>query len=341
MEEAQAVMAKALTARGFACGPARECARLFAEATLDGVYTHGIERFPRFVSYVEKGWVKAGAVPRLVSSMGAWERWDGELGPGNLNALASMDRALSLARGSGMGCVALANTNHWMRGGQYGLRAADAGCIGICWTNTTPNLPAWGAREALLGNNPLVIAVPRDGGHVLLDMAMSQFSYGKMEAYAAKGEALPVEGGYDRDGRVTRDAAAVLESRRPLPIGFWKGSGLSLLLDLVGTILSGGEGVGAIGSREAEYGLSQVFIAFDLSHLAAPGRGDGGGGGKGAVESAVSEMVERIHGGIPAEGIERITFPGERTAAIRAENLAKGLPLREALYSRLKELAKD
>ena len=89
-----------------------------------------------------------------------------------------------------------------MRGGQYGLRAADSGCIGIAWTNTTPNMPAWGcARDAILGNNPLVIAVPRAGGPVLLDMAMSQFSYGKLEAYAARGEELPAPGGYDAEGQ--------------------------------------------------------------------------------------------------------------------------------------------
>jgi 3-dehydro-L-gulonate 2-dehydrogenase len=327
-EEARELMASALARRGFSPPRAAECAWLFAEATLDGVYTHGLERFPRFVSYVEKGWVRAEAEPVLVSAFGAWERWDGRLGPGNLNALAATDRAVELARRSGMGCVALGNTNHWMRGGQYGLRAADAGCIGIAWTNTTPNLPAWGARDALLGNNPLAIAVPRAGGHVLLDMAMSQFSYGKLEAYAARGEELPVEGGYDSEGRPTREAAAVLATRRALPIGYWKGSGLSLLLDLVGAILSGGDSVGGVGSREAEYGLSQVFIAFDLARL-----------GEGPVGMAVEEMVARIHGGLPVEEGGRISFPGERRAALRAENAELGLPLREELWAEIRALA--
>lgn len=330
VDEARELMARALAARGFEPGRARECARLFSEATLDGVYTHGLERFPRFVAYIEKGWVRPGAEPALVASFGAWERWDGRLGPGNLNALASMDRAVAIARSSGLGCVALGNSNHWMRGGQYGLRAADSGCIGICWTNTMPNLPAWGAKDALLGNNPLVMAVPGEGGHVLLDMAMSQFSYGKLEAYAARGESLPVDGGYDPEGRPTKDPAAVLESKRPLPVGFWKGSGLSLLLDLVGSILSGGESVGGLGGREGEYGLSQVFLAFDLSRL-----------GDGAVKAAVAEMAARIHGGAPADGVDRITFPGERTAAARADNLSKGLPVREALLREMRGLAGD
>ena len=93
-----------------------------------------------------------------------------------------MERAIALGREHGMGCVALANTNHWMRGGTYGWQAVDAGAIGICWTNTMANLPAWGAAEPRVGNNPLVIAVPHARGPVVLDMAMSQFSSGRSRA---------------------------------------------------------------------------------------------------------------------------------------------------------------
>src|ERR1035437_10196348 len=95
-----------------------------------------------------------------------------------------------------MGCVALANTNHWMRGGTYGWQAAEAGAIGICWANTMPNLPPWGGVEPALGNNPLVIAVQRAGEHVVLYMAMSQFSYSTLESYKNQGEMLPVDGGF-------------------------------------------------------------------------------------------------------------------------------------------------
>ena len=74
-----------------------------------------------------------------------------------------------------------------MRGGTYGLQAARAGCIGICMTNTKPNMPPWGGREAIVGNNPFVIAVPNEPYPFLLDMAMAQFSYGKMEVLDQRG----------------------------------------------------------------------------------------------------------------------------------------------------------
>jgi 3-dehydro-L-gulonate 2-dehydrogenase len=297
---------------------------MFADASLDGVYTHGLERFPRFVRYIELGYVDPTAEPVRKGSFGAWERWDGRLGPGNLNARASMARAVELARSGGLGCVALASTNHWMRGGAYGLQAANSGCVGIAWTNTMPNLPAWGAKDPVLGNNPLIIAVPAEGGHVLLDMAMSQYSYGKLEAAAARGEETDAPCGWDEQGRITRNPKAVLASRRSMPIGFWKGSGLSLLLDLVATVLSGGDSVGAVGARGDERGLSQVFLAFDLSRP-----------GEGAVGAAVSEMAARLRGAAPSEEGSRARCPGERRLAIRAENLEKGIPVREALWEEI------
>ena len=102
-----------------------------------------------------------------------------------------MERAIALGREHGVGCVAMANTNHWMRGGTYGWQAAEAGMIGICWTNTMPNLPPWGGAERVIGNNPLIIAVPRANGPVVLDMAMSQFSYGALKSSRKRGEMLP------------------------------------------------------------------------------------------------------------------------------------------------------
>ena len=180
-----AVLAEALRRRGMARARADLCARLFAEASRDGVASHGLNRFPRFLRMIARGVVDLSAEPVCVSASGAIERWDGQRGPGNLNARAAMARAITVARSHGLGCVALGNTNHWMRGGSYGWQAAEAGVIGICWTNTLANVPPWGATDPRIGNNPLVVAVPRPPGHVVLDMALSQFSVGALNAYDA------------------------------------------------------------------------------------------------------------------------------------------------------------
>jgi 3-dehydro-L-gulonate 2-dehydrogenase len=308
----------ALRALGFAADRATLCARLFAETTRDGVYTHGLNRFPRFVRMIRAGRIDIHAEPEKIESRGALERWDGNCGPGNLNAWQSMDRAISLARHHGLGAVALANTTHWMRGGSYGWQAAEAGCIGVCWTNTLPNLPAWGSAEARLGNNPLILAVPRAAGHVVLDMAMSQFSYGALASYRERGEALPVEGGFDPAGRLTRDPAAIEASQRPLPVGYWKGSGLALMLDMIAAMLSGGLATHQIPKDpERETGIAQFFLALDPSGF--------------AVDSAA--IADRIIASLDSR------YPGQRTLELRAENLALGVPVDEAVWREAQQMA--
>lgn len=325
-DEVQATLEGVLRKLGLAAGRAQSCARLFAETTCDGVYTHGVNRFPRFVAMVHNGSIDVNAEPRLVAGFGALERWDGRRGPGNLNAQACMERAIALSREHGVGCVALGNTNHWMRGGSYGWQAAEAGAIGICWTNTMPNLPAWGGVEACLGNNPLVIAVPRAGGHVVLDMAMSQFSYGTLESYRTRGEMLPVDGGFDAAGKLTRDPAAIEQSQRPLPIGYWKGSGLSLVLDMIAAMTSLATATHQISTdplREA--GLSQVFLAINPAAL----------GDEARLAQIADEIIASLHKSRTAEKDAKIRYPGERVLQIRAENRRLGIPVEAAVWEEI------
>ncbi|MFL6337363.1 MAG: 3-dehydro-L-gulonate 2-dehydrogenase [Pyrinomonadaceae bacterium] len=319
--ELQQTLRRALLKVGFEQGRAELCACLFAETDLDGVYTHGLKRFPRFLEMIGKGLIDVSAGAACVEAQGALERWDGRSGAGNLNAHASMARAVELSRQNGVGCVALRNTNHWMRGGSYGWQAAGAGALAFCWTNTLPNLPPWGSARPLLGNNPLVIAVPRPAGHVVLDMAMSQFSYGALAAYRARGEQLPVDGGFDSEGRLVRDPAAIEASGRPLPIGFWKGSGLALLLDMAAALLTGGLATHQIPPDPLEETrLSQVFLAFDLARL-------------GGVEAA-ARIADDIVRSLQVD--EGVRYPGERTIQIRRENMEKGIPVEPEVWETVK-----
>lgn len=321
-------LSRVLLRLGFERDRASLCARLFSEASLDGIYSHGLNRFPQFVRMIRSRVIAVDAVPHCVRSFGSLERWDGKSGPGNLNAYACMNRAIVLSREQGIGCVALANTNHWMRGGSYGWQAANAGVVGICWTNTLPNLPSWGASEARIGNNPLIIAVPRAKGHVVLDMAMSQFSYGTLASYRMRGEQLPVEGGFDVTGKLTRDPAAIESSKRPLPIGYWKGSGLALMLDMVAALLSGGFATFQVPAEpERESKLSQIFIAID-SHVLKPQVGG---------ENLNDQIVEYLQSSCSATG-EPVRYPGERVLQIRRENLGLGIPVEPTIWREVQAL---
>jgi 3-dehydro-L-gulonate 2-dehydrogenase len=333
-EEAQDMLAGVLSKLGFSEPRARMCARLFAETTCDGVYTHGINRFPRFVVMIRSGVVDANAEPELLSRFGALERWDGHRGPGNLNAYACMERAVTLGREHGIGCVALGNTNHWMRAGTYGWQAAEAGLIGICWSNTLPNMPAWGGVDPCIGNNPLVIAVPREKGPVVLDMAMSQFSYGAIEKYKLRGELLPIDGGFDSEGNLTRDPAAIEVSQRPLSIGYWKGSGLAVLLDMVAAMTSLGKATHQLTLDPLqESGISQIFITINPAALGPDPRVSQVG-----ATQIVDDIVDSLHRSRPAKDGDKIRYPGEQTLRIRAENLQLGLPVEPAVWAQILEM---
>jgi 3-dehydro-L-gulonate 2-dehydrogenase len=311
---------------GLAEERAAVCARLFAETTRDGVYTHGLNRFPRFAAQVANGTVDVNAEPTKVAGFCGLERWDGHRGVGNLNALACMERAIALAKEHGIGGVALGNTNHWMRGGTYGWQAAEQGLFAICWTNTLANLPAWGATTPTVGNNPLVIAVPRLDGHVVLDMAMSQFSYGTLAAYSKRGQLLPVDGGFDLAGNLTRDAAAIEASQRALPVGYWKGSGLSLVMDMVGAMLSGGHATYQIPREPArESGLSQIFLAIDPGSI----------GSAYELTKIADGIVGSLREATPVDQAKPVRYPGEETLRLREENLRLGVPVDPEIWKQL------
>jgi 3-dehydro-L-gulonate 2-dehydrogenase len=317
---------RAMRRLGLADDRATLCARLFAETTRDGVYTHGLNRFPRFAASVANGSVDVNAEPTRTGGFGAIERWDGHRGVGNLNAWACMQRAMALAKQHGMGGVALANTNHWMRGGTYGWLAAEQGLFAICWTNTLANTPAWGATTPTLGNNPLIIAIPRPGGHVVLDMAMSQFSYGMLAAYSKRGEPLPVDGGFDKAGNLTKDAAAIEASQRALPVGYWKGSGLALVMDMFAAMLSGGLATHQIPLDPfRETGLSQIFLAIDPSSIASSQE----------LTRIADGVINSLREATPVDPGNPVRYPGEQTLQLREENLRLGVPVDPDIWKQI------
>lgn len=321
-------MRRVLLKKGFSEERASLSARLFADASRDGVYSHGFNRFPSYIEYIDKGFIDVHAVPEIIESLGAIERWEGNRGPGNLNAYYSMERAIELAQEHGMGCVAIRNTNHWMRAGNYGWQAAEQGCISIAWTNTLPNLPPWGSAEQKIGNNPLMIGVPREDGPVILDVAMSQFSYGSLDTYASRGDQLPVAGGYDLEGNISTDPAAISESGRLLPIGYWKGSGLSMLLDLIAMLLSGGRSTYEVGLDEGEQMISQVFIAFNLRAMAD----------QDLLKHKLELVIKDLQQTTPLEAGSVVRYPGQDTLRRRADHLEHGIPVDPKRWQQLLEM---
>ncbi|HMB64828.1 MAG TPA: 3-dehydro-L-gulonate 2-dehydrogenase [Eudoraea sp.] len=308
---------------------AKLLAHVYTESTLVGVNSHGINRVPLFIEYVENGLIKIDAEAEKIESFGSIERWDGHLGPGIVNATKCTNRAIELAKQHGMGMVALRNTNHWMRGGTYGKQAADAHCISILFTNTQPNMPPWGGKDSRIGNNPFVVSIPREQDHVVLDMAISQFAFGKINDYRLRGEKLPYFGGWDDNDELSNDPDKILSKERGLPIGYWKGSALSIVLDMLATLLAAGNSTYKIGLKDFETGVSQVFlciypVVFNDKKL---------------QQKLIDEIIDYTHDVAPMHPGDKTYYPGERSALTKARNLKEGNDVNRGVWQKVMTLS--
>jgi 3-dehydro-L-gulonate 2-dehydrogenase len=301
----------------------RRLAELYTQASADGVYSHGVHMVPGLLQLLrDKEVAEIRADPRLIAAFSAIERYDGHCGLGVLNAEFCVDRAMTLADAHGIGCVALRNTRHWGRPGNCGWSAAERGFLAICWTNTPPNMPAWPDQgERAIGNNPIVMAAPgKNGEHLVLDMALSQFSFGRMETHRAEGKPLPVVGGVDSSGHPTTDAAAILDGGHPWPIGFWKGSGLAILLDVFAAILADGRDTAALKPGGGDPHVSQVFVAIQPQHL----------GGRAAAERT-EEILRAFAAKNPAS-----RYPGAAALANRRQSAIEGVYVRDDIWEQVR-----
>jgi 3-dehydro-L-gulonate 2-dehydrogenase len=189
-------------------------------------------------------------------------------------------------------------------------------------------MPAWGAKDPRLGNNPLVIAIPFENEAIVLDFAMTQFSYGKMETYKMDDKQLPFPGGFNNRGELTTDPAEILETWRALPIGYWKGAGLSLLLDILAAVFSGGISTSELSKRDVEYGVSQVFIAICLKKLL----------NYPAIENTIKLIIEDYRKSEPDGSSAQIRYPGENILKVREANLKNGIPVNKEVWEKIENL---
>jgi 3-dehydro-L-gulonate 2-dehydrogenase len=153
-------------------------------------------------------------------------------------------------------------------------------------------------------------------------MAISQYSVGKLNQYKSKNEALPLPGGYDEQGNLSTDAAEILESKRLLPIGFWKGSGLSLVLDLLATVLSQGNSTAKITQSEKESGVSQVFICIKPKNDAH-------------TAQLIEEIISYTKTSKPEHAGQPINYPGENSLKTREKSLKEGVYVDEEIWKKV------
>jgi 3-dehydro-L-gulonate 2-dehydrogenase len=325
-EAAVEQMKRVLLSRCLDESKAEKVACEMAKSSLEGTYSHGINRFARLVSNIDQGIVRVDVMPEKINGFGAIENYDGQLGLGIINASFCMDRSMELARAHGIGLVAIRNTNHWLRAASYALQACEGGMASMCFSNTMPNMPTWGATDPRLGNNPLTLGFPCEGGDIIVDMAMSQFSYGALELAKLEGREMPMYAGYDTNGILTKDPDEVIASKRILPTGYWKGAALSFILDIFAAGISLGNTTAAVGRLSGdEHGVSQVFIAINFRSIAPKDLTQA------ILDDAVANLLSSKGDGSDA----RIAYPGQRRNTVREKNAREGIPVDDGVWAQI------
>ena len=303
-------------------------ARTMVEADLQGVPSHGVRMLPPLLAAIREKRITANPRTNLDRDNGATCLFDGDRGPGRFVATRAMEHAIERAGRFGVGLCLARRTSHWGRAHAYASQAAQAGLIGLCATNAIPVMLAWGSSRPLLGNNPLAIAVPHAPDPVVLDIAMSQAAYGKIGTYRREGRKIPPGWGLDAEGQPTDDPAAILATRRLLPMGGHTGAGLALMIELLTGALAGGllsQEIAAIDATGQDADSSKLFLAIDTGAFGPPDR----------FAERVTDMLAYLRTSEPEAGIK---FPGERGWQTRARYLAEGIPLHAEIVEQLAEI---
>ncbi len=268
------------------------------EADLRGVDTHGFQRLPLYVERLLRGENNPAPRLRVLKESPASLVIDADNGLGQLVCHRAMALAIEKARGSGLAVAALRNSNDWGCGAYYPTMAAGAGFVALCTTTSVPTLAPYGARTRLLGNNPIAFAAPRrDAPPIVLDMALTPVALGKVMRAQAEGGPIPEAWGFlDRDGRPTTDPQAALRGIIPA-IGGYKGTGLSIMLNVLAGILPGGYHSAAVdvGKR----GQFFLVISPDLF------------GDAETFHAQIEDMVRQIKSSEPLPGVDEVFLPGE------------------------------
>ncbi|HYK91237.1 MAG TPA: Ldh family oxidoreductase, partial [Acidobacteriota bacterium] len=265
---------------------------------------------------------------RLVRERAATCVLDGDNGPGRYLSVQGMRHAMERAKNFGVGVCLSAQTSHWGRAHAYAYRAAHAGMIGICTTNAMTSMFVQGSSHSVLGNNPLAIGVPRARGQeaVVLDMAMTQAAVGKIGTYLREGKDVPLGWGLDESGSPTRDPAAILASRKFLPMGDHKGYGLCLMMEFLTAALVGGPlcfELSQLDRSTLDPASSKLFIALDVEAFVEPER----------FHQRVDDLLRSLR---DAKGPgQEALYPGERGWRMRDRHLAEGIPIHPEIVSQL------
>jgi len=317
-----------LAAGGFREEDAHKSADLLVWANLRGVDSHGVLRIPRYVEMVGLGMIDPRAEPRLAREQGAVALIDAGLAPGATGMERVTQKAIEIAGRLGVGLCVGRNITHAGAIGYFAHQIAAVGMIGIVMTASRPLMAYTGARGEAISSNPLAIAAPSadEAAPIVLDMSTAAVALGKVLAARDAGSSIPEGWGMDGEGRATTDPAKV---KALLPMAGAKGAGLSLMIEVLCSLLAGNPIIATALGGAGPVGFNGFVMAIDPAAF----------GDRGRFLAAVGALAAAIHELPPAPGVDAIMLPGERGRRTEAQRRVGGIPLPRGTAAKLAELA--
>lgn len=300
-----------------------------------GVFTHGTKSLAPYLRRLQRGGLRPGGSPRVVSEGGAWVTVDGDAALGLVTSTFAMRQAMAKARLQGIGLGVVRNSCHFGAAGYYAWLAAREGFIGLSMANDIPTVAAPGSRGPVTGSNPFSYAVPA-GRYppLLLDMSIATVALGKVFAARDKGEMIPANWIVDGNGLPTTDPSGLPGRGALMPAAGHKGYGLALLIETLAGLLSGAGFTSRVGSWLWDDGTKltnhgATFIAIDVSAFMPSAQFWG----------RVEALIEEIRAAPRADGVDRLYVPGEMEWERYERAMEQGIPLPADVVASLRTAA--
>lgn len=311
---------------------AGQSARHLVLCDLRGVESHGITRLSALVQRIRNGVVNATPNIHVERQRPASALVNGDNGLGVPVSTYATQLAIQIAREQGIGTAGVRNSNHFGIAADYALQMADAACLGIVTTNSSPAMVPWGAAKKFLGTNPICFGAPTHGAPLVLDMATSVVAMGHVVLAEKRGQPIPDTWAVGPDGLPTTDPTRARQGGAR-PLADYKGSGLALMIEVFTSLLTGATlGVHAAGffsdmSRPAD--VAHLFIAIDVAAFVELG----------SFKERLAGLLAEMRALPLAQGFDRVTLPGEIEQECLQERQANGIPLDPAVLADLRQLS--
>jgi LDH2 family malate/lactate/ureidoglycolate dehydrogenase len=309
-------------------------AKALVETDLRGIHSHGVIRVPFYIRCLQQGALNPSPNMRLERDRPATAVFDADHAPGQLGATKAFDIAIERARRFGVGVVSVKNSGHYGASSLYAMKAVPHDMIGMAWSNGFPVMSAWGGRGNNLTNGPLSYAIPaKTRPPVVLDTAMAAVAMGKARVLARAGQSFPPGVILDKDGRPSVDPDDLLNGGSSLPIGQHKGSGLSVVAEILSGVLGGGPFLDGLllwyAHPDKPNRTGHFFMALDVGAFR-----DGE-----TFKQDVDTFIEQLKTFPKMEGFEEILAPGEIEHRTALRNREAGIPLPSSTVADLRKVA--